>query len=282
MALKIGVVDGGGGLRGIYAAGVFDRWLDLGITVDVAVGVSAGSANLASFLAGQSMRNHTFYTVYSQRPEYMSLANFLKKRSYLDLEYIYGTLSRRGGEYPLDYARIHSGRAEFIVVATDARTGQAHYFDKRDLTQDHYDPFKASSAIPFVCRPWMIDSVPYYDGALSDPLPFDLAFAHGCDRVVVVLTKPKSFLNRSGLDAFFARRIHREFPKSAERLQERYKTYNTALARAMALEEEGRLLIIAPDSTCGVRTLSRDVDAMEQLHQKGYQDADAVLPFIKE
>ena len=46
----IGVVDVGGGLRGVYGAGVFDTCLDEGIAFDYLIGVSAGSANVASFL----------------------------------------------------------------------------------------------------------------------------------------------------------------------------------------------------------------------------------------
>ncbi len=44
----IGIVDVGGGLRGIYAAGVLDRCMEHGIQFDLGIGVSAGSANLAS------------------------------------------------------------------------------------------------------------------------------------------------------------------------------------------------------------------------------------------
>ena len=46
--MKIGVVDVGGGLRGIYAAGVFDYCMDENIKFDCCIGVSAGSANVAS------------------------------------------------------------------------------------------------------------------------------------------------------------------------------------------------------------------------------------------
>ncbi len=45
---RIGIVDVGGGLRGIYAAGVLDRCMEHGIQFDLGIGVSAGSANLAS------------------------------------------------------------------------------------------------------------------------------------------------------------------------------------------------------------------------------------------
>ena len=174
--MKLGVIDPGGALRAIYAAGVFDRWMELGVTVDVAIGVSAGSANLAAYLANQPMRNFVFYTEYSKRPAYMGLQNFLRTGSYLNLEYIYGTLSRKDGEYPLDFPQMMANPAELIVVATDARTGQPHYFDKRDFRQDWYDPFKASSAIPGICRSWKIDGHPYFDGAISDPIPLDKAF----------------------------------------------------------------------------------------------------------
>lgn len=49
VTMKTGVVDVGGGLRGIYAAGVLDYCMDHGIRFDLGIGVSTGSANLASY-----------------------------------------------------------------------------------------------------------------------------------------------------------------------------------------------------------------------------------------
>ena len=103
---KIGIVDVGGGLRGIYAAGVLDYCLDQDITFDYGICVSAGSANLASFLGRQPRRNKQFYAEYALRKEYMSFHNFRKKKSYLDLDYVYGTLSNSDGESPLNYEQI--------------------------------------------------------------------------------------------------------------------------------------------------------------------------------
>ena len=47
--------------------------LENGIDFDCCVGVSAGAANLSSYLAGQVGRNFAFYTSYSFRPELCSL-----------------------------------------------------------------------------------------------------------------------------------------------------------------------------------------------------------------
>ena len=94
--MKTAVVDVGGGLRGIYAAGVFDRCLEENIRFYAGVGVSAGSANIASYIAGQKGRNYHFYTEYSFRKDYMSFHNFLVKKSYIDM----GLFIRKAQQQP--------------------------------------------------------------------------------------------------------------------------------------------------------------------------------------
>lgn len=279
--MKLGVVDVGGGLRGIYAAGVFDYCLDEEIKFDFCIGVSAGSANITSYMAGQKGRNYVFYTDYSFRKEYMGFHNMAHKRSYLDLDYVYGTLSNSGGENPLDCAALQRNPAELLIVASNALTGQVKYFDKTDLKPDDYSVLKASSAIPFVCRPYEVEGVPYYDGALGDPVPVEKAFQRGCDQVVVILSKPKDILRGPGKDPLFARRIRKKYPLAAQNLLLRARRYNDGVALAKQYEAQGRALIVAPDDTCGVDTLTRDRDALERLYQKGRQDGQAILNFIR-
>ncbi|SDF36603.1 patatin-like phospholipase family protein [Marvinbryantia formatexigens] len=280
--MKTGVIDVGGGLRGIYAAGVFDYCLDAGVTFDIGIGVSAGSANIAAYLAGQKGRNYLFYTDYSFRKEYMSFKNFVRKKSYIDMDYLYGTLSNSTGENPLDYPAIVRNSAQMLVVATNAQTGEAVYFQKDDLKQDNYDIFKASCSIPFVCRPYEINGVPYYDGALSDPVPIEKAFACGCDKVVVILTKPEAFIRNPAKDEKIARRIQKKYPASAENLRKRAENYNRQVALAKQYRDQGRAIIIAPDDTCGVDTLTRDREALQRFYKKGYQDAQAIPEFLKQ
>lgn len=279
--MKTGVIDVGGGFRGIYAAGVLDGCLEQNITFDLGIGISAGSANLASYAAGQKGRNALFYTVYGLRKQYMSLGNFIRKRSYIDLDYIYGTLSNTGGENPLDYPALRDNPMEFYVVAADALTGQAKYFEKKDLRQDRYDILKASSSIPFVCKPYPVYGTPYYDGALGDPVPIEKAFELGCDRVVLVLTKPENAPRTSGKDNWFAAGIQKKYPLAAERLRQRARRYNEGVMRAREYVKQGKVLIVAPDDTCGVDTLKRDKEALQRLYSKGYRDAEKIKAFIQ-
>lgn len=279
--MKTGVVDVGGGLRGVYAAGVFDYCLDMGIQFDFCIGVSAGSVNVASYIAGQKKRNYMFYTEYPFRKEYMSIQNFLLKKSYIDMEYLYGTLSNSTGENPLDYQALKKSRAELMVVATNAETGEAVYFNKDDLKQDDYSILKASSSIPYVCKPYEIDGVLYYDGALGDSVPVKKAFQCGCDKVVVILSKPKDVIRTSKKDILLADRIRKKYPLAAEQLKKRAEHYNQGVQFAKEYEAQGRVLIVAPDNTCGVDTLTKNKEALRQFYEKGYQDAQAIREFLK-
>ena len=174
--MKLGVIDVGGGFRDIYGAGVFDWCLDHDVNFDYCIGISAGSANLASYLARQRGRNYTFYMDYVFRKEYASLDNWLKTRNYVDLDYVYSTLSNSDGENPIDYETLAKNPAEFYVGACDARTGQAVYFSKSCLKKDHYDIFKGSCALPMFCKPYRVENIPCLDGGISDPVPVLKAF----------------------------------------------------------------------------------------------------------
>ena len=46
-----GIVDVGGGMRGVFSAGIYDRFIEEGINFDLCIGVSAGSANIISYAA---------------------------------------------------------------------------------------------------------------------------------------------------------------------------------------------------------------------------------------
>lgn len=275
------VIDAGGGLRGIYTAGVFDRCLDDNIYFDLCIGVSAGSANLSTYISKQKLRTYRFYHDYSQRKEYMSLGNFIRKGSYLDLDYIYSTLTNSDGEDPIDYPEIAKYEGEFLIAATEADTGKAHYFTKDDLSQDNYKAFSASSAIPFVCKPVEINGIKYMDGGVAVPVPLEKALEMGADKIVFALSKPKTFRRSSSRNDIVAKLIKRKYPEAARVLLESNAEYDRLVDKAIELEKEGRVLIVSPDETCGVDTLTKDKEKLHLLYEKGYKDAERIKAFLK-
>lgn len=279
--MKTGIIDVGGGLRGVYATGVFDCLLDEGIEFDVGIGVSAGSANIASYIAKQRKRNYPFYTEYPFRKEYLSLQNLLFKHSLFDMDYIYSTLSNEGGENPLDYQAMMDSPMDYYAVATNALTGEPKYFTKKDFHRNDYQPFKASCAIPVACHPYEVDGVPYFDGALADFIPIKKMLSLGVDRIVLILTKPKDFIRDPHKDKKYVRLLAHKYPEAAKKLARRAEAYNAGVALARKMEKAGKLLIIAPDNTCGVDTFTKDQSALRHLYDKGYHDGKAIHGFLK-
>lgn len=279
--MKTGVIDVGGGLRGIYAAGVFDYCMDHAIQFDYGIGISAGSANLVSYMGGQKGRNFSFYYEYSGRKEYMGKREFLLRHSFINLDYVYGTLSNSDGENPLNYENVAKNPMEWYIVSTDARTGKPQYFSRKDIHQDGYDILKASSAIPVVCKPQYIKGIPYYDGALGNPVPVEKAFQDGCDRVVLILTKPQSVIRLPDKDRKLAKLIQKKYPLAARQLELRADHYNAGVRLAKRYAKEKKVLIVSPDDTCGVDTLTKNKESLKQLYEKGYRDAKAISDFIK-
>ena len=273
-----GVIDVGGGTRGIFGAGVFDFCLDYGISFDYGIGVSAGSANICSFLSAQRGRNLRSYNEYAFRKQYMSMSNYIRKGSYVDLDYIYGTLSESSGEDPFDFNEFFGNPTPMEIVATDSRTGKPVYFDKTDIGYDDFDCVKASCAVPAVCKPYPVYGVPCFDGGISDPIPYKRALEKGCDRLVVILTRPKKQTRDPKKDRLLACLCQRNYPVISRAVLERAEIYNRQLAEILILEGLGKILILAPDDIGELKTLTKEHEPLERLYRKGYKAAQELLP----
>jgi len=280
--MTIGCIDVGGGLRDIYGAGVFDYLLDEGIYFDHCIGVSAGSANGASYAARQRGRNKDFYLDYTLRKEAMSAENFFKNGSYLDLSYIYGELSNEKGESPLDYQALKTSTTRLTVVATNAETGRARYFNQYDdVRPDDFKIIMASSCLPLVCKPVSVYNTPYFDGGISDPVPIEKALHFGCDKIVLILTKPMDAEVRRLRNEVSSRLLKSKYPAVSAAIDGMAEKYAEGLKKALELQEEGRLLIVAPDDIFGMKTLTKDLDKLSALYEKGYADAAKIKAFLQ-
>ena len=116
---------------------------------------------------------------------------------------------------------------------------------------------------------------------MGDPVPVEKAFQLGCDKVVVILSNPEQELLTPKKDKKLASFIRKKYPASAEKLRQRAVRYNESVALAQEYAKQGKVLIVAPDDTCGVDTLKKDKAALQQLYEKGYSDAARITSFLK-
>ena len=90
--MKIGLVLEGGGMRGLYTAGVLDVMMERGIEVDIAVGVSAAAAFGVNYKSRQIGRAVRYNMNYCRDPRYMSLRSLIKTGDLFGAEFCYETI----------------------------------------------------------------------------------------------------------------------------------------------------------------------------------------------
>ena len=121
--MKTGIVVEGGGMRGIYAAGVLDVLLEHGIKADGLVGVSAGAIHGCSFVAGQAGRSIRYNLKYCRDPRYMSFRSLVMTGDLVGNEFCYHELPERLD--PFDNDAFEASLMEFYATCTDVETGKA-------------------------------------------------------------------------------------------------------------------------------------------------------------
>lgn len=272
-----GIVDVGGGTRGAYSSGIYDAFIDEGYKAKYCLGVSAGAANLITYLAGQRGRTLTFYREYFMRKELISLENLIKKGSLLNLDYLYSTLSNDDGENPLDYDSVMACPSTFKLVITRAEDGKPCYIDKGKFTKNDYVYLKATCCLPVVCKPINIEGKDYYDGGISDPIPFKKALEDGCDKVVVILTKPREEYLQPLEYLPLIKRTTRKYPEIIRLCENLHKKYARTLEELAEYEKAGKVIVVEPKSCFGMKTLTKDTDAILKMYYQGYEDAISLL-----
>ena len=269
--MKTGLVLEGGALRTIFSSGVCDAFLDAKLPMpDYTIGVSAGIAYGVSYLAGQSRRNLQLLMHYADDPRYMGWRNFFdpRNRSYFGLRFAYETIPNELVPFDYDAFEAYPGQVEAVV--TNVLTGRAEYLEvpRRD---EHFLLLQATCAMPVLFQPIRLSGgVPYLDGGCSDAIPWRRALEAGCDRVVVVLTRERSYQKEPEKLMPLFRRVYRKHPAFLEDLRTRAERYNRSREELFALEREGRVLVIAPEDTRGFSRTERDLQKILALWQEGY------------
>jgi predicted patatin/cPLA2 family phospholipase len=148
VVMKIGLVLEGGGMRGLYTAGVLDVLMDHHFMPDVVCGTSAGVTFGVNLLSGQRGRVLRYNCRYVGERRYISFYSWLTTGNMINRDFAYDLLPRELD--PFDEATYEQAPAEFYATITNMRTGQAEYVRITD-TWKQMDVIRASASLPIIC-----------------------------------------------------------------------------------------------------------------------------------
>ena len=273
----VALVLEGGGFRGMFTAGVLERFLHERLHFERLIGVSAGAAYGVSYVSRQRGRNLAVSNTYAWTPRYYGLRNYLRTGSFFDWEFIYGEVPQK--LIPLDYDEIRRSSTRLEIAVTSCRTGRAEYVPANDLGPDALKTLlAATSSLPLISRMIEIDEALYMDGGIADSIPIEHALATGSERAVVVLTRPPGFRKKRSALAALLRLRYRRFPELGEAMVRRPDAYNKSLDRLAALEANGRAFVIRPESAIPVGRTENDAVKLEALFHSAERQTERIIP----
>lgn len=267
--MKTGLVLEGGGMRGIYTCGILDVMIEKGFEPDVLCGTSAGALfgiNLPSKQRGRAFRYNYKHCV---DPDYVSVRSLIRTGNMVNVDFAYNRIPNELD--PFDEQTYEQSKTKVFATVTNVRTGKAEYKHISDCYKQ-IEWLRASGTLPFISHRVKIDGEEYLDGGLVDNIPLDKAFEEGCDKVIVVLTRPMDF--RINEPMYGLSRIFYSKDKNLQAaLKVRSANYDKRLAQIRELERAGKIFVFAPDTKLPIRRLERNPLHIKMIYKLGLRDA---------
>lgn len=262
----------GGGMRGVFSAGVLDAFGGAGFDpFDLYLGVSAGACNLASHLAGQYGRNYHIYSTYSVTPEFISLKKYLKGKHFMDLDWLWESTIR---DYRLDlkkiFGKLKKEKKEYILGVTSLDTGRPVYLKPDGHNLEHL--LKVSSAIPLLYRNTLsTGNESALDGGIADPIPVLEAYRRGAKTITVIRSRPADYIKKKSRMDFLLPLIFHKNPALAAALKNRPAVYMESVQFIKNPPDDVKILEIAPPPGMAADRVTKNLKILMDTYNRGME-----------
>ena len=278
---KIGLVLEGGGLRGLYTAGVLDTFMDNNIDIDTIIGVSAGALFGVNYFSKQRGRALRYNKKYSNDKRYMSLRSFILTGNYINKKFAYYTISNELDKF--DNKAFKKSKKKMYAVATRLKDGEAEYFEIKDPIKQ-MEELRATSAIPGLTKIVKINKEKYLDGGVADSIPIDKMQELGMDKIIVVETQPKNYKKKPLKKSIirFMKIKYLKYPNFIKAMINRHERYNEVKEKIMDLENKKEIFVIRPSKDLNIDIKNKDEKKYQEVYDLGVKDTKQIIKDLKE
>lgn len=275
--MNTGLVLEGGAMRGMYTAGVLDVFMENGITFDGVIGVSAGAIAGCSYVSGQRERTIRYNVKYCRDKRMMSFYSLLTTGDLVGTQFCYHEIPERLD--PFDNEAFQASPMAFYVTCTNLETGEPEYIRLTDM-QARIDYMRASASMPYVSHIVDMEGKKLLDGGCSDSIPVRKFIELGYGRNVVVLTRPADY-RKAPEKTSLAPVFYRKYPNFVRLLQNRAANYNRQVEDIQALEREGKIFVIRPETPLEIGRVCHDPEIILKAYRRGRADATKQLDAMR-
>ncbi|EOA8956828.1 patatin family protein [Vibrio harveyi] len=272
MATKAIVVEGGA-MRGVFASGVLDAFLEQNYKpFDFAIGVSAGASNLIGYLTDYPHRSINVITKLATSKRFFDPTRFLKGGDLIDVKWLFEESNRL---YPVDEAKLFEG-IPFLAATTNVNTGKADYY--RVNRHNFHNAMEATTALPIAYKHTPCFSGGCYtDGGVADSIPVREAHRRGARDITVILSHPLAYEKKPVKTPWLMKKLFAEHPQMAEAMLRRSENYNESLDFIRNPPKDTHIRVIAPPDEFSVQRLSMRQSVLLEGYEMGLEAGRAHL-----
>ena len=264
--MKIGLVLEGGGMRGLFSAGVLDALLELKeLSINGIVGVSSGALFGVNYVSKQKERAVRYNKKYADDKRYMGLHSWITTGNAVNKDFAFYELPCKLDVF--DNEAFKKAETDFYVVMTNVESGKPEYVLIEDaFAQMEY--LRATSALPFASKIIEINGKKYLDGGISDSIPIDFCESLGYDKIIAVLTRPEGTYKEDKL-GFLYKLVYRKYPNLVNSLLNMATDYEKVLAKIKDLENKGKIFVVRPPEVLKIGRLEKNRDKIQKVYDTG-------------
>ena len=281
LKVKNGLILEGGGMRGMYTAGVLDCFMEEGIVFDYVIGSSSGVCNAMNYVSGQIGRSRDMMLL-PKKESYAGVKEFILHGSFLNLKKLFRILPyQKKTRFDFDTYFTSSIENEFVV--SNCLTGKPEYLSETKDEDRLATIATASCSLPVVGRAVKTEDTWYMDGSMTDPIPVQRALDKGCDKVILISTKGEGMdpSDLSKYNWFLRLQYGKKFKPFLEVMKGRLDLYWKQWDMIYDLEKQGRLFLIQPQGELAISHLETDREKLKQMYDFGYAYGKSILEDTK-
>lgn len=276
---KVRMVLEGGGLRGLYTAGVLDVLMENNIEVSEIVGVSAGALFGVNYFSNQKGRAIRYNKKYCGDKRYMSLKSLILTGNYINREFAFYKVSKELD--PFDNEVFKRNKKNFYAVVTNIETGKPEYLKIKSPLED-LEILRASSAIPLASKIIKINNKKYLDGGISDSIPISFN-KDKYKKSIVVLTQPLEYRKKplsKSKERIIKLKFHK-YPNLLNTMFSRYKNYNKVIEEIIEMEKRGEIFVIRPDKRLNIKLSENNSEKLQEVYDLGVESGKKIIKNLK-
>ena len=283
IVMRKGLVLEGGGMRGLFTAGILDVMMEHGISVDGVVGVSAGALFGCNYVSRQPGRALRYNLRFRKDPRYMGWRTLWRTGNIVSPDFAYHTLPNELDIF--DYETFNNSNTKFYLVATDAERGIPIYHKLECMDDNAMEWMRASASMPIVSQAVEVDGLKLLDGGITDSIPLKYFQSLGYTRNIVILTQPKGYFKKQTKLMPLFHLLSSNYPQIIRCMAQRHIMYNNELLYIAQEESKGNIIVLCPEKPLRIGRTEQTAHKMQAVYDMGRdcatQNIDRLKDFLR-